>query len=75
LGHDVKIQNDTTNADIAFCNLRYYRMYRRLGLNIRVETGGKELAQKNLKLIVVRMRFGGQLEQGGAAAKIVDAQS
>ena len=75
LGHDVKIQNDTTNADIAFCNLRYYRMYRRLGLNIRVETGGKELAQKNLKLVVVRMRFGGQLEQGGAAAKIVDAQS
>ena len=75
LGHDYKIQNDVGNANIAFCNLRYYRMYRRLGLNIRVETGGKELAQKNLKLVVVRMRFGGQLEQGGAAAKITDAQS
>lgn len=75
LGHNVKIQNDMGNSDVFFANLRYYRMYRRLGLNIRVETGGKELAQKNLKLVVVRMRFGGQLEQGGAAAVTSDAQS
>ena len=75
LGHGYKVQNDVGNANIAFANLRYYRMYRRLGLNVRVETGGKELARKNQKLIVVRMRWGGQLELGGAAAKITDAQS
>jgi HK97 family phage major capsid protein len=75
LGHQYKVQNNVGNANIAFANLRYYRMYRRLGLNVRVETGGSTLALKNQKLIVVRMRFGGQLELGGAAAKITDAQS
>jgi len=75
LGHDYKIQNDVANGSAFFANLRYYRMYRRLGLNVRVESGGKELAQKNLKLVVVRMRFGGQLEQAGAAAKSTDFQS
>lgn len=75
LGHNYKINEGIGNANVAFVNLRHYRMYRRLGLNVRVETGGKELAQKNLSLVVVRMRYGGQLEQGGAAAKCADMQS
>ena len=75
LGNPYKINEGIGNANVAFANLRHYRMYRRLGLNIRVESGGKELATKNLSLIVVRMRYGGQLEQGGAAAKCADMQS
>jgi HK97 family phage major capsid protein len=75
LGHGYKIQNNVDNRDMVFANLRYYRMYRRLGLNVRVETGGKELARANQKLVVVRMRWGGQLELGGACAKITDGQS
>ena len=75
LGSSYKINEGIGNANVAFVNLRHYRMYRRLGLNVRVETGGKELAQKNLSLVVVRMRYGGQLEQGGAAAKCADMQS
>ncbi len=75
LDRPYKVQNDIPNNWIAFVNLKRYRMYRRLGMNIRVETGGNYLANRNLKLIVVRMRFGGQLELGGAASVITDAQS
>lgn len=74
LDRPYKVQNDIPNNWMAFVNLKRYRMYRRLGLNIRVETGGNYLANRNLKLIVVRMRFGGQLELGGAAAVVTDAQ-
>lgn len=63
-----KVQNDIANTVAGFFCMKYYRMYRRLGLNVRVETGGKELARKNLTLITVRARYGGQLELGGAGA-------
>lgn len=75
LGHPYKINESPGNNNVWFANLRHYRMYRRLGLNIRVESGGKELATKNLSLIVVRMRYGGQMEQAGAGAYTADAQN
>tara|TARA_R110000824_G_scaffold120382_5_gene275671 strand:- start:11430 stop:13064 length:1635 start_codon:yes stop_codon:yes gene_type:complete len=75
LGHPYKISEQQGNTKVWFANLRHYRMYRRLGLNIRVETGGKELATKNLSLIVVRMRYGGKMEQGGAASVSTDMQT
>lgn len=75
LGHSYKINEEQGNTKVWFANLRHYRMYRRLGLNIRVETGGKELATKNLSLIVVRMRYGGKMEQGGAASVSTDMQT
>jgi HK97 family phage major capsid protein len=68
LEHPFKVQNNIPNTSAGFFNMRYYRMYRRTGLNVRIETGGKELARKNLTLVVVRMRFGGRLELGGAGA-------
>lgn len=74
LDHPYKVQADIPNGKIAFANLRRYRMYRRLGLQVRVETQGATLARSNTKLIVVRMRFGGQMETGGAVAVMTDAQ-
>lgn len=74
LGYDHKIQNDIADGYAAFVNLRRYRMYRRLGMQVRVETGGRQLALSNTRLIVVRMRYGGQLELGSAAALMKDAQ-
>ena len=68
LNHPFKIQEDTGNANAFFANLRYYRMYRRLGLNVRIETGGSDLATRNLVLIVLRMRYGGQMELTAAGA-------
>lgn len=73
LGYPYKVQNDIPDGYAAFTNLKRYRMYRRLGMQIRVETGGRQLALSNSRLLVVRMRFGGQLEQGAAAALMKDA--
>ena len=70
-----KINHNIGNSQIAYANLGYYRMYRRLGLNVRLETAGNYLAIRHQRLIVVRMRYGGQLELGGAAAYMSDAQS
>lgn len=61
-----KVQNDIGNAYAACVNLSYYRMYRRLGMTVRIETGGATLALANERLIVVRARFGGRLTLGGA---------
>lgn len=68
-----KVQNNIPNGRVAFVNLKRYRMYRRLGLSVRVETAGRHLALNNTKLLVLRMRYGGQLELGGAAAVMTDA--
>lgn len=70
-----KINASLTNSQLAYANLGYYRMYRRLGLNVRVENTGNYLATRNLRLIVVRMRYGGKMELGGAASLISDAQA
>lgn len=70
-----KINASVPNNQIAYANLGYYRMYRRLGMNVRVENAGNYLASRNIRLIVVRMRYGGKMELGGAASLINDAQS
>lgn len=72
---DYKIQNSMTNSQIAYANLGFYRMYRRLGLSVRLETQGNYLATRNIRLVVVRMRYGGKLELGGAASLISDGQA
>lgn len=75
LDHDFKVQNSIANTQAAFVNMGYYRMYRRLGVTIRNETAGNYLTTRNLRLLVLRARFGGKLELGGAAAIMSDAQS
>jgi HK97 family phage major capsid protein len=74
LGKPYKVQNNIANGLFLYANLARYRMYRRLGLTVRVETGGRTLALANLKLLVLRMRFGAQLELGAAAAVMPDGQ-
>jgi HK97 family phage major capsid protein len=68
LDHPYKVQNDIANNVAGFFNLAYYRCYKRLGMTLRVETAGQTLALKNLMCIILRMRWGGQLELGGAGA-------
>jgi len=70
-----RIQQDVPDGTIALVNLARYRLYRRLGMQTRVETGGQYLALRNLKLIIVRGRFGGQMETAGAVSIMDDAQS
>lgn len=75
LNRPVKVNNFIPDGYLAYCNMRRYRMYRRLGMTVRIETAGRSLAISNTKLIVLRMRWGGKLELGGAASVMVDAQN
>lgn len=63
-----KIQNDIGNQRCGFYNFRRYRMYRRLGMQVRIETAGATLALSNEQLIVVRQRWGGRFEATLAGA-------
>lgn len=71
-GIPYKVSTAVTNAKLCFANMAYYEMIRRLGMTVRVVTDGYTLATKNLKLFVVRMRWGGQLKLGGAMSQMAD---
>lgn len=75
LDQPYKIQVDIPNNYIGYGNFKRYRMYRRLGLTTRVETQGNYLALRNVKLIVMRMRFGGRIELSGAMSVMTDASA
>lgn len=68
LGRRVAICNELTNAQAAFACLARYRLYRRAGQSVRFTSEGKELATKNLTLLVVRGRFGGRVVDPSAVA-------
>lgn len=74
-GHPFGISEDMANNQRFYANMARYRMYRRLGLTMRMSTEGKELIRNNLMLITARARFGGQLEDGNAAAVTVNGQA
>lgn len=77
MGRDYKVQNDIANTKIAYAMLNRYRMYRRLGATFKQIVPGMDrtLTLTNNTLLVVRMRFGGRLEAGAAAAVCSTAQS
>lgn len=68
LGYPYKVCGDCTDSQMAYANLKRYRMYRRLGMNMRYETAGQTLALKNTAVVVFRMRFGGKPELGAGFA-------
>lgn len=75
IGWPHRIQNDIANTKIAFGALAKYRMYRRQGVQLEWVTTGKELARANVALLIVRARFGGQVVDANAFAKMSDAQT
>ena len=56
------------NTQVFYAILGRYRMYKRRGLTLRTSTEGSTLMRRNLMLMVVTARYGGQLERGAAAA-------
>lgn len=62
------ISNDLGNNVAGFAALAKYRLYRRMGQEVRFTSEGKELATKNLTLLVVRGRYGGKLVDPNALA-------
>ncbi|MAT71560.1 MAG: phage major capsid protein [Planctomycetaceae bacterium] len=68
LEHDFVINNNVANNQAAFGAMSRYRLYRRQGLSIRFETGGRELGLKNLALMIARGRYGGRVMDANAFA-------
>lgn len=67
--HPHRISETTLNSVAGFYCLNRYRCYRRQGYSLRIEQGGKDLAMRNMQLIILRARFGGQMELGAAGAR------
>jgi HK97 family phage major capsid protein len=75
LGWGHSVQNDIANGRCIFGALKKYRMYRRTGLEIEVQTAGKTLALANKALITARARFAGRIVDASAFAKWTAGQS
>lgn len=73
--HRWAVNENMTNAQQFYAVLPRYRMYKRAGLTIKMTTEGKTLTRRNLMLITGRARWGGQLEDGGAASVTTTAQA
>jgi HK97 family phage major capsid protein/HK97 family phage prohead protease len=70
-----RISQSLANGKIGFGAMARYRMYRRLGFELRWVTEGAGLARANEAMLVVRGRFGGQPVDGNAFCICTDAQS
>lgn len=71
--YPVWIQNNMTNNQQAFCNLKAYRWYRRQGITFTTDVSGSTLRLSNEQLLVARMRHAGQLTLGTYVAQMTDA--
>jgi len=74
-GYPVLINASAENTEMAFCAMRGYRLYRRAGLSLRFETGGKDLALANVGLVVCRARYAGLLVETAGCAIMSDLMS
>ncbi|NOY41580.1 MAG: phage major capsid protein [Planctomycetes bacterium] len=62
------IQNSIANSFAGYGALAKYRLYRRQAQEVRFTSEGKELALKNMTLLIVRGRFGGKVVDPNAFA-------
>lgn len=67
-----KISDRIPAGWLAFVNLKRYRLYRRLGMDIRIDDTGRYNTLNNTRVIAVRMRWGGQMELGSAVSFMKD---
>lgn len=63
--YPVSVQNNISNGNLGLCNLRGYRMYRRQGLQFLQDETGRTNRLAHTKLLMGRMRWGGQLTLAG----------
>jgi HK97 family phage major capsid protein len=63
------------NNQACFAALSRYRLWRRLGWEMRWTVEGKQLALNNTTLLTLRGRFAGQLELAAAASLMTDLQA
>ena len=70
-----RINASIGNQQAAFVAMKKYRLWRRAGLELGFETGGKTLTLANMALLHARARYAGELVDGNAAAVCDDGQS
>jgi HK97 family phage major capsid protein len=70
-----KVNHTIDDSVVMAACMNRYVLYRRAGFQIRRVTESSDLAKKNLELLVMRMRYGGQMSDGNALAIMSDAQS
>lgn len=75
LEHRWAVNESMGNTNQFYAVLPRYRMYKRAGLQMKMTTEGKTLVRRNNMLITGRARWGGQFEDGGAAAVTTTAQA
>lgn len=59
--YPVSVQNNISNGNLALCNLRGYRMYRRRGLSFITDNVGSTHRLADLTTLLGRMRWGGKI--------------
>ena len=75
MGRGVSIQNSIANGTVGICALDRYQLVRRLGSQFRQSTEGATLIKSNTAIMVLRARFGGQLQLASALYKMTDLDS
>jgi HK97 family phage major capsid protein len=70
-----RVQQNIANNKIAAVALKRYRMWRRLGMEMRWSIEGRNLMLSNSALLTVRGRYYGQLIDPAAACFLTDAQA
>jgi HK97 family phage major capsid protein len=63
--YPVSVQNNITTGNLALVNLRGYRMYRRQGISFLQEESGRTLRLLHERMLMARMRWGGQMTLAG----------
>ncbi|WP_417459131.1 phage major capsid protein [Kordiimonas sp.] len=74
-GHPHKINESLANTEVGFFCMDQMKVYRRAGFESLIETRGKDLVTRNMGLIVVRARVGGQMKLAAAGALCDDMKS
>jgi len=75
LDADYAVNSGVGNTVITGACFNRYRMYRRLGLEVRLIDEGRTNVLANQQTLVLRARFGGAMELASAVTKITDAQA
>lgn len=63
-----RIENNIGNRVLGFGAFKRYRLYRRLGMTFKFETGGDTLSRTNTGLFIMRSRWGGGMANPDAFA-------
>ena len=59
--YEVRVQNSISAGNIALANVGAYRMFRRQGIQFTTDQTGRTNRLTNTKILIARMRWGGQM--------------